>query len=146
MVDTLSYKNFNIVKDLVPCFSEKANQVKDLHWNVVGIDFLPVHEFLGELYDELIDYQDKIAEKCKLHFGPVSGQVTKLAKPFDSFYTKDVLGYTRDILEYIKERVAEVYTLVYDIKALTKIFDDLDEYIDTSLYKINAWLAEGEDD
>jgi starvation-inducible DNA-binding protein len=35
------------------------------HWNVVGSNFPQYHSFLGELYDEVIDRVDDIAEEVR---------------------------------------------------------------------------------
>ena len=37
-----------------------------LHWNVVGINFKSIHEYLEGLYDGLADSLDKVAELLKM--------------------------------------------------------------------------------
>ncbi len=38
----------------------------NLHWNVVGERFLPVHQYLEELYDMLFGTYDEVAERLKM--------------------------------------------------------------------------------
>ena len=38
----------------------------NLHWNVVGGQFKPVHEYLESLYDSLSDSLDEVAELLKM--------------------------------------------------------------------------------
>ena len=39
----------------------------NLHWNVVGGQFKPVHEYLESLYDSLSDSLDEVAEILKMN-------------------------------------------------------------------------------
>lgn len=38
----------------------------NLHWNVVGINFVGVHEYLEEMYDEFFEQYDEVAEYQKM--------------------------------------------------------------------------------
>lgn len=42
-------------------------KLHNLHWNVVGKDFKPVHEYLETLYDGFADVFDAVAETLKMH-------------------------------------------------------------------------------
>lgn len=42
-------------------------KLHNLHWNVVGKDFKPVHEYLESLYDETTEKFDEVAELLKQH-------------------------------------------------------------------------------
>ena len=42
-------------------------KLHNLHWNVVGKDFKPVHEYLETLYDGFADVFDAVAETIKMH-------------------------------------------------------------------------------
>ena len=46
-----------------------VNYVKlhNLHWNVIGKDFKPVHEYLESLYDSFAEVVDEVAELLKMH-------------------------------------------------------------------------------
>ena len=39
----------------------------NVHWNVVGSQFKPVHEYLETLYDSLADVLDEVAELLKMN-------------------------------------------------------------------------------
>ena len=39
----------------------------NLHWNVVGVQFKSVHEYLETLYDALADVLDEVAELLKMN-------------------------------------------------------------------------------
>ncbi|MBR6823855.1 MAG: DNA starvation/stationary phase protection protein, partial [Firmicutes bacterium] len=42
-------------------------KLHNLHWNVVGINFKGVHEYLESLYDGVSESLDSIAELLKMH-------------------------------------------------------------------------------
>lgn len=42
-------------------------KLHNLHWNVVGKDFKPVHEYLESLYDAFADVYDEVAESLKMN-------------------------------------------------------------------------------
>jgi starvation-inducible DNA-binding protein len=46
-----------------------VNYVKlhNLHWNVVGLQFKPVHEYLEGLYDSMHEIFDEVAELLKMN-------------------------------------------------------------------------------
>ena len=38
----------------------------NLHWNVVGVQFVQLHEFTEQLYDEFFEKYDSVAEILKM--------------------------------------------------------------------------------
>ncbi|MBQ9630073.1 MAG: DNA starvation/stationary phase protection protein [Treponema sp.] len=42
-------------------------KLHNLHWNVVGANFKGAHEYLEELYDEVTEYLDEIAELLRMN-------------------------------------------------------------------------------
>lgn len=41
-------------------------KLHNLHWNVIGLQFKPVHEYLESLYDSMADVLDEVAELVKM--------------------------------------------------------------------------------
>ena len=42
-------------------------KLHNLHWNVVGLQFKPVHEYLESLYDNMHEVLDEVAELLKMN-------------------------------------------------------------------------------
>lgn len=42
-------------------------KVHNLHWNVKGAQFIPVHLYTEEVYDETFEYFDQVAEQYKMY-------------------------------------------------------------------------------
>ena len=53
------------------------HQIKKHHWNVEGAEFLDVHEYLGEITEDLEESADELAERAQAIGGvPLSGGAT----------------------------------------------------------------------
>ncbi|MFI3258082.1 MAG: DNA starvation/stationary phase protection protein [Spirochaetales bacterium] len=85
-------------------------KLHNLHWNVVGLNFKAVHEYLETLYDGFADVLDEIAEAIKMQGG----------YPLASM--KDYLGATGiSEIESKEYTVKDTLTTVYaDIKLMTQ--------------------------
>ena len=42
-------------------------KLHNLHWNVIGLQFKPVHEYLESLYDSMHEVLDEVAELLKMN-------------------------------------------------------------------------------
>ncbi|SEK95332.1 Dps family protein [Parapedobacter koreensis] len=52
-------------------------KTRNAHWNVEGLDFHSVHVYFEELYDELAEWVDEVAERIRSlgHYAPASLKV-----------------------------------------------------------------------
>ena len=41
-------------------------KLHNLHWNITGIQFMPIHQFTEELYDNFFAKYDQVAEQLKM--------------------------------------------------------------------------------
>jgi starvation-inducible DNA-binding protein len=41
-------------------------KLHNIHWNVQGLQFMPVHKFTEELYDGAFEAYDDVAERIKI--------------------------------------------------------------------------------
>jgi starvation-inducible DNA-binding protein len=55
-------------------------QAKQAHWNVTGPLFMPVHEQLDKIVDDLRTWSDEVAERVVTAGVPAAGQVADLAR------------------------------------------------------------------
>jgi DNA-binding ferritin-like protein len=63
-----------------------ARQVQKHHWNVEGPEFLSIHEFLGDAYENLEDAIDELAERVAALGGvPVAGPEAATDRSLVSF-------------------------------------------------------------
>ena len=98
------------------------HNVKILHWNLVGVDFDPVHQLLGDYYDQLGEFIDDIAEtSIQLEIPPVG-----LTEAFD------ILNGLND--DFVALEGKEIFTSEESFNSLGIMFEKL-----LSLYE-TAWI------
>ena len=51
------------------------------HWNITGPDFHDKHEFLSDIYEDLFDAVDGIAERIRSHGQLVAGSIGAIIDP-----------------------------------------------------------------
>jgi starvation-inducible DNA-binding protein len=80
-----------------------VNYIKlhNLHWNVIGKDFKPVHEYLESLYDSFAEVLDEVAELLKMHDQvPAASMKEYLAlADIEEFGAKEV--YSSEVLQIV---------------------------------------------
>lgn len=113
-------------------------KLHNLHWNVIGPDFKPVHEYLETLYDAMAEVLDESAELLK-----INGQVPlasmqdylKVAtvKELESkdYSTKEALAIVLADMQLLKAQASELRALAneqdqFDIANLAE--DNLANY------------------
>ena len=91
-------------------------KLHNLHWNVVGKDFKPVHEYLEELYNGLAGSLDSVAELLK-----ISGEVpaASLAEFIELSIVEEIPSLERkssEILEIVVEDFEKLKALAEEIR------------------------------
>ncbi len=72
------------------------------HWNVTGILFYALHKFLDDLYNELFDAVDPIAEHIRALDEMAPGSLTALLSPATVPYSDSVIpGTSREMIEQL---------------------------------------------
>ena len=113
-------------------------KLHNLHWNVIGPDFKPVHEYLETLYDAMAEVLDESAELLK-----INGQVplasmqdylkVAIVKELESkdYSTKEALAIVLADMQLLKAQASELRALAneqdqFDIANLAE--DNLANY------------------
>ena len=122
----------------------------NLHWNVVGGQFKPVHEYLEALYDSFSDSLDEVAEVLRMKDEyPVASlksflelsQIKEIEESQDIHYEK-VLKIVLDDLSVIKNQAKIVRNLAIedDIIVLIDSMEGIISNIDKELWFIRSML------
>lgn len=90
-------------------------KLHNIHWNVVGSQFLEIHKFTEEIYDELFENFDEVAELLKTKkVMPLSTMAEYLEKTTieeikaKDFSVKESLEIIKKDLESMKEVATEI--------------------------------------
>ncbi|MFP4286440.1 MAG: Dps family protein [Candidatus Izemoplasmataceae bacterium] len=124
-------------------------KLHNLHWNVKGERFVPIHEHLEELYDDLFEKYDEVAERIKmLGEYPLASQKSYL----ETTTVKELENRDYDIDEtmvIVKDEVTRLREAAIEIRNLADETGDFvtvaifEEYVagyDKELWFINQML------
>ncbi len=90
----------------------------NMHWNIIGSDFMPIHKMTEEAYDDFFAKYDEVAERMKMlgefPAGSLSKylKLTKVSELEDQEWTAtEVLNVMLDAYKYLKDE----FTLLRDL-------------------------------
>jgi len=90
-------------------------KLHNLHWNVVGVQFVSLHNFTEELYDDVFEKYDEVAEHLKMigeeplaKLSDYLEAATMKELNKTSYSTKEVLGYLKDDLTMMRDMAVEI--------------------------------------
>ena len=124
-------------------------KLHNLHWNVVGINFKAIHEYLEGLYDGINESLDKVAEILKMHEVVPAASLKEYLElssieelPSVEIHGKEALEIVLKDFVSFKQLAEEIRSLadqedLYDVVAAME--DDLSEF-NKSIWFIKAML------
>ncbi len=96
-------------------------KLHNLHWNVTGEQFVPVHKFTEELYGEVFEKFDDVAEQIKIQGQSPAATIAEYVKlatlkeiPARDFSSGEVLKVVMDDMEHMKQLAVEIRALADD--------------------------------
>lgn len=125
-------------------------KLHNLHWNVKGMNFMPVHTYTEAIYDKLFAVYDEVAELEKMngHYPPASyneymALTTVKELPSDKSYTdKEVLSIVQEELKALRALAAEIKELEEEgLFAVVNLMEDHMAYYDKELWFIESMMA-----
>jgi starvation-inducible DNA-binding protein len=121
----------------------------NLHWNVKGERFVPIHEHLEELYDDLFEKYDEVAERIKmLGEYPLASQksyleTTKVEELENRDYDiKETMLIVKDEVTRLREAAVEIRNLADEENdfVTVAIFEEYVAGYDKELWFISQML------
>lgn len=118
----------------------------NLHWNVVGLQFVQIHEFTESLYDDLFEKYDAVAELIKMKGEkPLVRMADYIEKASIKEIDKDKFS-TVEVLEIVKEDLGKMRELATEIRNLA---DEAGDFVTVAEfeghvegYNKNLWFIE----
>ena len=101
-------------------------KLHQLHWNVVGLQFVMIHEYTEELYDDLFKKFDEAAEALKIQGEVPLGKVSDYIK-ISKIEELDTANYSVDfVIKEIKKDLAYLKELLSKIRRAASEEDDFE--------------------
>lgn len=124
-------------------------KLHNLHWNVTGINFKAIHEYLEVLYDGISDSLDEVAEILKMNNELPAASLQEYLKltNIEELQSRELIGkealkIVLDDFDKMKELAIELRMLADEndeYKIINMIEDDLNNF-SKSIWFINAML------
>jgi len=122
------------------------SKLHNLHWNVVGRQFVQIHEFTEELYEEFFVYYDDIAEILKMKGEMPLVKIEDYAQEA-TVEELDAREFDQDeVIEIVLEDLKEMKSMAVEIRESADDVDEFDvvgeleEHID--YYNLKIWFLE----
>lgn len=115
----------NSLNKLLASLGVLSMKSKNYHWNIVGKGFFSVHKTLDEVYENLNDKVDEVAERIlALELQPVSNYKTYL----DLTIVKEGSNEKIAIEEALKDLIQDYKNVLELIKSVKVQADDRNDY------------------
>ena len=125
----------NEISDLLYLF---GNDLRMLHLNCVGKDFLYVHKELNDFYDEVFDFYDTVAESA-LTQSEIINNPSDLILEYSEWESIQGNEFTFDeVLEYVNQKGNTILNAIKIVddnypKHIYSMLDNISEYLDKEI-------------
>ena len=104
-------------------FNVKLHQ---LHWNVIGLQFVSIHKYTEEIYEDVFEKFDEAAEALKIQGEAPLGRVSDYLK-ISKIEELDTANYSVDfVVKEIKKDLTYMRDLVSKIRTAASETDDFE--------------------
>ncbi len=136
-------KKLDIMRQLVADLSVLNTKFHNLHWNVKGPRFVPVHEALEDMYNEFFAQYDEVAERMRMLdvYAPATLKDYLSLTQFDElpekdFDVKEVVEIVLATYQALKSTVQSLRDASEDDAVTAAMCDDLE-----GAYDKHIWFA-----
>lgn len=142
-------KHLELLQEYLSNLGVLIVKLHNIHWNVVGNQFLRVHTFTEEIYDEMFKAYDEVAELLKMKkVMPLSTMAEYLEKASikeiaaKDFSVKESLNIVKEDLEAMKKLATDIRNIADgegDFETVA-IFEGYVAYFSKNLWFIETML------
>jgi starvation-inducible DNA-binding protein len=142
-------KHFKLLQQYISNSAVLAVKFHNIHWNVVGRNFMRVHSFTEELYDKFLEDYDEVAELLKMkNEMPLS----TMAEYLENATVGEIKAKDFSIveaLEIVKKDLEAMRSLATDIRntadeegdfETVALFEDYVAYYSKNIWFVSAML------
>lgn len=140
-------KHFDLLQEYLSNSAILSIKMHNVHWNVVGMQFIKIHNFTEEIYDKLLADLDEVAELLKMK-GEMPLSTTKEYLETATIEEVKAKDFTiKESLDILKEDLEEMSDLATRIRNIADeegdfetvaIFEDYVAFYSLKLWFVNA--------
>lgn len=140
-------KRIELLNNFVADLAVMNVKLHNLHWNVTGIHFIAIHKYTEDLYDDLFEKYDEVAEHVRmLGEYPLASMKQYLEhtgiKEIETHQIDDTKVITTliDDLTYLREKITEIRNTADEANQFTTValFEDYAGDFDKQLWILKA--------
>lgn len=142
-------KHLGLLQEYIANTAVLNIKMHNIHWNVVGLQFLKIHNFTEEFYDKLFEDLDEVAELLKMkNEMPLSTMAEYLEKSsIEEVKAKDF--NIKESLEIVQKDMEKMKNLATEIRntadeegdfETVAIFEDHVAYYSKNLWFVNSMI------
>ncbi len=137
--------HFELVQKYLSNLGVLIVKFHNVHWNVVGKQFVRIHNFTEELYDQVIEDFDEVAELLKMKEVMPLSTLTEYLENATVQEIKAKDFSVKESLEIVKSDLETMRTLATEIRNLADEEGDFEtvalfeDYV--AFYSKNIWFA-----
>lgn len=139
-------KHYDLLQTYLANVNVINTKLLNLHWNVVGLNFLELHNLTEEIHDILAEQIDEVAESLKMrHVFPLSTvaeyveATTITEEKARDFTDLEVLNFLKTDLQIMKDLAVEIRNTA-DEAGDFEVVANFEDY--TMVYSKYIWFAE----
>lgn len=142
-------KHINLLQDYLANLAVLNVKMHNIHWNVVGKQFVQVHNFTEEFYDQLFEDLDEVAELLKMkNEMPLSTMADYLDRSSiveikaKDFSIEESLEIVREDMKSMKELATEIRNIADEENDFETvgIFEAYVGYFSKNIWFVNSIL------
>lgn len=142
-------KHIDLLQEYLANLNVLSAKLHNIHWNVVGKQFMEVHKFTEEVYDEMFENLDAVAELLKMK---EETPLSTMADYLENASIKEIKAKNFSIdesLEIIREDMKSMKKLATEIRNLADeegdfetvaIFEDYVAYYSKNIWFLNSMM------
>ena len=139
-------KNYNKMQTYLSNLVVLNAKLHNIHWNVEGKEFMQVHKFTEEIYEDLFEKMDEVAELLKMKgemplvkMTDYADKATIKEEDSKSFDTKESLKLVLKDLKEMKKMATEIRNAA-DEEGDFQVVGEMEEHVD--YYSLKIWFVE----
>jgi starvation-inducible DNA-binding protein len=126
-------KNHQVLQPILTDLIAFGLTVKQLHWNVIGPYFRPIHLHLDDIYEDVEDAIDTVAERLSATGHSPDGRLSSVARDTELEDVPDGFIHDHEVLLHASERSRELIGL---IRSRMATIEDVDTVTADLLHQI----------
>ncbi len=139
-------KNYKKMQTYLANLAVLNAKLHNIHWNVEGKEFMQVHKFTEEIYEDLFEKLDEIAELLKMKgemplvkMNDYADKATISEEDSRSFQTEESLELVLEDLKEMKKMATEIRNAA-DEDGDFQVVGEMEEHVD--YYSLKIWFVE----